>query len=146
MKRRILEGKPRLGTSMPTSITLDLDTVMHLVWVKDRLCTSTFQPYDLVSLTNDYFDSYTQLPPTPSLQKEEIQTSGEKVEMVTVPALGAEWGKEELRSMTKTGRREKKKETRSEFWKSWNRGERGLCGHYFTRKFLVFFLFGLCVV
>jgi hypothetical protein len=65
--------------------------------------------------------------------------------MVTVPALGAEWGKAELHHITKTGKRERKTEARKEFWKSWNRGERGLCGRYFTRKVLVFFLFGLCV-
>ena len=66
--------------------------------------------------------------------------------MVTVPALGAEWGKDEMYQMTKTGRKERKHETRKDFWKAWNRGERGLCGRYFTRKVLVWFLFGLCCV
>ncbi|KJA24009.1 hypothetical protein HYPSUDRAFT_39124 [Hypholoma sublateritium FD-334 SS-4] len=83
--------------------------------------------------------AYTQLPPT-SLHSD----VDNKVEMITVPALGAEWAKEELHGVTKAGKREKRKEARKEFWKSWNRGERGLCGRYFTRKVLVFFLFGLC--
>lgn len=76
--------------------------------------------------------------------KEEPDLQGSKVEMVTVPALGAEWGKDELYSATKAGKREKRLETRKEFWKAWNRGERGLCGRYFTRKVLIWFLFGLC--
>ena len=67
-----------------------------------------------------------------------------KVEMVTVPALGAEWGKDEMHQMTKAGKAERKNESRAEFWKSWNRGERGLCGRYFTRKVFVFSLFGIC--
>ncbi|TFK27654.1 hypothetical protein FA15DRAFT_701658 [Coprinopsis marcescibilis] len=75
---------------------------------------------------------------------ETLDDNGNKVEMVTVPALGAEWGKDELRDMTKSGRKEKKRDRRRAFWKSWNRDQRGLCGKYFTRKVLVFFLFGLC--
>ena len=71
-------------------------------------------------------------------------TAEKKVEMVTVPALGPEWGKEEMYKMTKTGRKERNRENRKEFWKAWNRDQRGLCGRYFTRKVLVFFLFGLC--
>lgn len=66
--------------------------------------------------------------------------------MVTVPALGPEWKRTEMRDMTKAGRREKKAETRSRIWKQWNRGERGICGHWFTRRVVVFILFGLCVV
>ncbi|KDR82566.1 hypothetical protein GALMADRAFT_58251 [Galerina marginata CBS 339.88] len=86
--------------------------------------------------------AYTQIPPSSSLLQEEPDQG--KVEMVTVPALGAEWGKEELHQVTKAGKRERKLETRKQFWKSWNRGERGLCGRYFTRKVLVWFLFGVC--
>jgi hypothetical protein len=88
--------------------------------------------------------SYAQIPPSSSLLKEEPDQG--KVEMVTVPALGAEWGKDELHQATKAGRRERKQETSKQFWKSWNRGERGLCGRYFTRKVLVWSLFALCVV
>lgn len=75
-----------------------------------------------------------------------IDSAGNKVEMVTVPALGSEWSKDELRGMTKASRKEAKSDRRREYWKSWNRGERGLCGKYFTRKVLTFVLFGLCVV
>jgi len=66
--------------------------------------------------------------------------------MVTVPALGPEWQKSEMRDMTKAGRREKKAESRNEKWKAWKRGERGMCGKYFTRRVFVFTLFGLCAV
>lgn len=76
--------------------------------------------------------------------KEETIASDGKVEMVTVPALGPEWAKDEMHGATKAGKRERKREARREFWKSFNRGERGLCGRYFTRKVLVFALFGLC--
>lgn len=89
--------------------------------------------------------SYSQLPPPSPMIKEEFADPEGKVEMVTVPALGPEWAKDEMRDMTKSGRRERKKEARKQFWKEWNRGQRGLCGKYFTRKVLVFFLFGLCV-
>lgn len=89
--------------------------------------------------------AYTQLPPSSSLKDEPFDPT--KVEMVTVPALGAEWGKEELHQATKAGKRERKVESRKHFWKEWNRGHRGLCGHYFTRRVLIFFLFGLiCVI
>ena len=67
------------------------------------------------------------------------------VEMVTVPALGPEWKADELRNMTKAGKREDKAERRAQKWKEWRRGERGLCGRYFTRKFLAWFgLFFCC--
>ena len=65
--------------------------------------------------------------------------------MVTVPAMGAEWSKDELKNMTKAGRKEKKAESRKEFWTAWRRDQRGLCGKWFTRRVLVFFLFGLCI-
>ena len=65
--------------------------------------------------------------------------------MVTVPAMGAEWSKEEMKNMTKRGRKEKKREARREFWKAWNRDQRGLCGKHFTRRVLVFTLFGICI-
>ncbi len=67
------------------------------------------------------------------------------VELITVPALGPEWKKDELRDMTKAGRKEKKYESRRGKWTAWKRGERGICGKYFTRRFTAFFLFGLCV-
>ena len=66
------------------------------------------------------------------------------VEMVTVPALGPEWKASEMRNMTKRGKREDNAERRAQKWKEWRRGERGLCGRYFTRKFLAFFLFFFC--
>lgn len=104
---------------------------------------TVFFPFDCLYLL--FLLRYAPLPPSGPLMKAE-PTDNDKVEMVTVPALGAEWGKDELFQATKAGRRERKKETRAQFWKSWNRGERGLCGRYFTRKVLVWFLFGFCVV
>ncbi|KAF8817047.1 hypothetical protein BYT27DRAFT_7204841 [Phlegmacium glaucopus] len=89
---------------------------------------------------------YSQIRPSGSLLKEEAVDPQGKVEMVTVPALGPEWGKDEMYQMTKAAKSERKNESRAQFWKSWNRGQRGLCGPYFTRKVLVFFLFGLCCV
>jgi len=65
--------------------------------------------------------------------------------MVTVPALGAEWGKDELKNMTKQGRREKKAENFGRKWKAFNRGEYGIFGRkWLTRRTIVFFIFGLC--
>ncbi|KZT28726.1 hypothetical protein NEOLEDRAFT_1154261 [Neolentinus lepideus HHB14362 ss-1] len=83
---------------------------------------------------------------TPIKHEEEFSAASTTgpVEMVTVPALGAEWGAGELKAMTKTGKRERKTESRKQLWKEWNRGERGLCGSWFTRRFLAFFMFGLC--
>jgi hypothetical protein len=67
--------------------------------------------------------------------------------MVTVPAFGPEWKKSELRDMTKAGKREKKSEGRSQKWKAWMRDQRGLYDKkWLTRRVLVFFLFGLCVM
>lgn len=66
------------------------------------------------------------------------------VEMVTVPALGAEWGREEMRQMTKSARREKKADSRKEKFKAWRRDETGICGKYFTRRSMVIALFALC--
>ncbi|KAI0754465.1 hypothetical protein C8Q80DRAFT_1266090 [Daedaleopsis nitida] len=78
-----------------------------------------------------------------SLQAGE-QTPGGNVEMVTVPALGPEWKADELRGMSKKAKREDKMEDMSNKWKMWNRGETGLCGSYFTRRFTAWFVFGLC--
>ncbi|KAF8901259.1 hypothetical protein CPB85DRAFT_1439210 [Mucidula mucida] len=83
-------------------------------------------------------------PSTPKLMDDTASASG-PVELITVPALGPEWKKDELRDMTKAGRKEKKYESRRGKWTAWKRGERGICGKYFTRRFTAFFLFGLCV-
>jgi hypothetical protein len=86
-------------------------------------------------------------PISPSLNKEDTQSAAGQVEMVTVPALGAEWQKSEMRAMTKTGRREAKAERRKDWWTAFKRGESGLCGiKWLNRRFLAFFLFGLVVV
>ena len=91
-------------------------------------------------------DSYQQLSPQPSgkLVDEEANAQG-PVELVTVPALGAEWGKDELKNMTKRGRREKDKEDFGQKWRMFNRGQYGLFGRkWLTRRTIVFSLFGLC--
>ncbi|KAF5382695.1 hypothetical protein D9615_003074 [Tricholomella constricta] len=89
---------------------------------------------------------YQQLPPSTPKQEQDDGATVNPVEMVTVPALGPEWARSELRDMTKAGRREKKAETRREKLTAWNRGERGICGKYFTKKTLVFVVFGVCAV
>ncbi|KAF8073510.1 hypothetical protein FPV67DRAFT_749799 [Lyophyllum atratum] len=89
---------------------------------------------------------YHQLPPSTPNKEEDGSAAVNPVEMVTVPALGPEWGRAELREMTKAGRKERKAESRHEKFKAWNRGERGICGKYFSRKTLVFVLFGICAV
>ncbi|KAJ3556762.1 hypothetical protein NM688_g1846 [Phlebia brevispora] len=82
--------------------------------------------------------------PSFKLESDTTSNTGAPVEMVTVPALGPEWGAEEMRGMTKRGKREVVNERRAQKWKEWRRGERGLCGRYFTRKFLAWFLFFFC--
>ncbi|KAH7884993.1 hypothetical protein F5I97DRAFT_2030014 [Phlebopus sp. FC_14] len=94
---------------------------------------------------------YQQIPPpTPSVPTK-VETDNDStlapVELVTVPALGPEWQRSELKGMTKSGKRERKNEERVAKWRAWNRGETGLCGtKWFTKKFLVFFIFGWCAV
>jgi len=80
------------------------------------------------------------------LKAEDTEDSIGPVELVTVPGLGPEWQRDEMRDMTKAGRREKKSEARKQKWTQWNRDQRGLCGTWFTRRFLVYFVFALCVV
>jgi len=97
-----------------------------------------------LATSNGYQQLATPKPVAP--QVDYVDPTGNKVEMVTVPAMGAEWGKEELRGMTKKARKQEKSERRREFWKSWNRDQRGLCGKYFTRKVLAFTMFGMAAV
>ncbi|KAJ7068985.1 hypothetical protein B0H15DRAFT_925890 [Mycena belliarum] len=72
-----------------------------------------------------------------------VESTG-PVELVTVPALGAEWKKSELRDMTKAGKREKKAESRKQLWRDWTRGNRG--AKWMTRKLMVFVCFGVIVI
>lgn len=65
---------------------------------------------------------------------------------MTVPALGPEWQRSELRDMTKAGKRERKHESRQGKWVAWKRGERGMCGKWFTRRMTVFVFFGTAIV
>ena len=85
---------------------------------------------------------------SPSLSKVDGATTvndATPVEMVTVPALGPEWKAEEMATANKKARREERAVRRDQKWKEWKRGERGLCGRYFTRKFTAWFVFALCV-
>lgn len=67
------------------------------------------------------------------------------VELVTVPKFGAEWTKDELKGMTKSGKSNAKSQRRRDVWKAWTRGEHGFFGGILTRKVLVFVLFGLAL-
>lgn len=89
--------------------------------------------------------AYQQIPPSPRHEEEERSTLN-PVELVTVPALGAEWKASELRDMKKAGKAEKKQEYRSRRWKEFTRGSRGLFGRkWLTGRVIVFGVFGLCV-
>ncbi|KAF8645181.1 hypothetical protein AX16_008008 [Volvariella volvacea WC 439] len=83
-------------------------------------------------------------PASPMIKEEDIVTHNGNVEMVTVPALGPEWQKDEMRKMTKAGRNEGKWESRKEKWRAWNRGQTGMCGRHCTRRTFAFTMFGLC--
>ncbi|KAF8607018.1 hypothetical protein BDV93DRAFT_468734 [Ceratobasidium sp. AG-I] len=74
-------------------------------------------------------------------------TAANQVELVTVPALGAEWKASELRDMTKSGRAEARAEERRRKWREFNRDQRGLCGQQWaTRRTLVVGIFFMVVV
>ncbi|KAH9960189.1 hypothetical protein BC827DRAFT_1133648 [Russula dissimulans] len=89
--------------------------------------------------------TYQQLPSPRTAKVDEEAGAKAPVELVTVPALGAEWGKDELKGMTKRGRKEKKSEDRAQKWKAFNRGQYGLCGSkWFTRRTVVFIAFAVC--
>ncbi|KAG9308846.1 hypothetical protein JVU11DRAFT_8606 [Chiua virens] len=96
--------------------------------------------------------AYHQLPPTMSVAASKAEggdndSSLAQVELVTVPALGPEWERSEMKKMTRSGRRELKSDERRAQWRAWNRGEIGLCGtKWFTKKFLVFFIFAWCAI
>ncbi|KAH9922922.1 uncharacterized protein B0H18DRAFT_1120642 [Fomitopsis serialis] len=67
------------------------------------------------------------------------------VELVTVPALGPEWKKSEMRDMRSSAKREKRVESFRECFGAWNRGERGCCGPYFTKRTTTYVVFALCI-
>lgn len=90
-------------------------------------------------------DGYHRLEGTP--KSEQTPTTTGPVELVTVPALGPEWQRDEMRDMTKAGRREKKAAARRERWKAFNRDQTGLFGRkWLTRKRVLVGLFVLCVI
>lgn len=128
------------GMCMQISTIRAPDTVQPLV----KVVTKGMILLVLNSHQSHFFGSYKQIEHRTLI--EDAASSVGPVELVTVPALGPEWKRSEMRDMTKAGKREKKVESRAQKWKEWNRGERGLCGRWFTRKVLVFFLFGLAVV
>jgi hypothetical protein len=48
--------------------------------------------------------------------------------------------------MTKRGKRERKADARGQFWREFNRGEKGLFGRkWIGKRFIVFFCFGLII-
>jgi len=99
--------------------------------------------YSTAFVRNDA--GYRQVP-SPSPYKEEEPSTPGPTELVTVPALGPEWKASELHEMTSKAKREHAVESFSEKWSAWNRGERGMCGSYFTRRTFTYVFFGLCVV
>jgi len=91
------------------------------------------------------WNSYQALPRGSLKHEDMANVTGAQVEMVTVPALGPEWKASELREVTRSAKKERNAEARGKKWKEWRRGERGLCCHWFTWRFTVFFVFGLCI-
>ncbi|KAN0118481.1 hypothetical protein V8E52_005211 [Russula decolorans] len=90
--------------------------------------------------------AYQQIPSPSSARVEEDANKG-PVELVTVPALGAEWGKDELQAMTKKGRKEQKSEPFGRKWRAFNRGQYGLFGtKWLTRRTVVFIVFAVCAI
>ncbi|KZT39912.1 hypothetical protein SISSUDRAFT_984096 [Sistotremastrum suecicum HHB10207 ss-3] len=93
---------------------------------------------------------YRKLPPSNSSIKRETtdggSVAGGNVELVTVPALGPEWNLEEMREMKKSARQQDRRDARARNFKAWWRDQRGCCGGWATRKAVVFFCFGLCVI
>ncbi|KAF8334684.1 uncharacterized protein EI90DRAFT_3049835 [Cantharellus anzutake] len=74
-------------------------------------------------------------------------TSDGPVEMVTVPAFGPEWRKDELWAMSTRGRAEERSYRRGLAWKEWTSDRRGLFGKkWLTRKVIVWFTFGLVIL
>ncbi|KAL0569678.1 hypothetical protein V5O48_012291 [Marasmius crinis-equi] len=88
-------------------------------------------------------DGYQALSPATTPKGDDASAMG-PVELVTVPAMGPEWKKEELQDMTKKSRKQKKADARSTKWKEWNRGQRGFCGGWLTRRVFVILLFIIC--
>jgi hypothetical protein len=71
-----------------------------------------------------------------------IKEGPHKTEMVTVPVMGAEWTKRELRNMTKSGRKADKAEARRDKMRDFWRGNNGICGiRWLTRKVVVIVIF-----
>ncbi|KAG8885375.1 hypothetical protein FRB98_001829 [Tulasnella sp. 332] len=65
-----------------------------------------------------------------------------QVELVTVPAMGAEWSAQELADMKKSTKREQAAEERKRVLREFARDQRGLCGvPFLTRTRLVYMLF-----
>lgn len=88
---------------------------------------------------------YRQVPSPSPFKEEEPGTPAGQVELVTVPALGPEWKASELRELTGKAKRERDLESFADKWHAWNRGERGMCGPYFTRRWTAYIFFGLCI-
>jgi hypothetical protein len=52
------------------------------------------------------------------------------------------WQKSELYDLSRKGRADMKSENRTRAWRSWNRGQSGLCGvKWLTKRLLVFGIF-----
>ncbi|KAI0727904.1 hypothetical protein C8Q72DRAFT_837617 [Fomitopsis betulina] len=80
-----------------------------------------------------------------SLLREDEPFTPKDVELVTVPALGPEWKKSELRDMSASNKRADKMESVRECFSAWNRNERGCCGSFLTRRQTTYIVFALCV-
>jgi len=102
--------------------------------------TTLFQSQDI---------GYQQLPTpgvhTPSIKQDAPSLSG-PVEMITVPAMGAEWKKSELKDMKNKGKTEIDTTKYTDHFRRWRRDQTGCCGKWGTRKHVAIGSFALAVV
>ncbi|TDL19746.1 hypothetical protein BD410DRAFT_830185 [Rickenella mellea] len=96
---------------------------------------------------------YQQLPPettpmmTPSSKHEMESSAGGNVEMITVPALGAEWKRSELEGMRKSSKNKDRGAERWRAFRQWTRDQRGCFGSKWgTRKQIAIGLFIFCCI
>ncbi|KAG8994338.1 hypothetical protein FRB94_012923 [Tulasnella sp. JGI-2019a] len=96
-------------------------------------------------------DGYRPLPPPESMSSRRKGAASSsayepQVELVTVPAMGAEWSAQELADMKKATKRQQAADERKRAWREFARDQKGLCGiPYLTRTKLVYIMFAFVI-
>ncbi|EJU03055.1 hypothetical protein DACRYDRAFT_21396 [Dacryopinax primogenitus] len=104
----------------------------------------TGRPPGAASPRAQYGNSSSFVPPSSALLPG--AHDGGPMEYVTVPTLGPDWGAEELREMSRKGRRETIAAARVKRWRAWIRDEEGIFGKWGRRKSLVWGAFAMCCI